>query len=426
MAPDRLSFSCEGKVAGEATAIESYLHTVSGQKVTQMDTVQQCEQALLDGKTLLCTSLLRQVLVLDTQQMQSRGIQSTVTENVNRGPMYAFNEDYSACIALIRQRLRTTDLKVWESSVGSITRTKVGLLYLHNHKMNLEIVKAIQEGITQIQVDGIQDTGQLQGLLTKRKAWNLFPTMLSSERPDQVVASLLDGRVVIVMDGTPFVLIAPTFFFDFWKSSEDYYLAPIIAFFLRVLRFLAIGINLFLPAMYVALTSVNVDVNRVEISLAAAASREGVPYPVIIETTLMLLVLDLIVEAGTRLPKTISSTVTMVGGVVLGQVVVSANIVSNLLVIVVAATAITNFIVVDYQMSLVQRVLKYGILCLAGIVGVLGVVVSFTLIIIFLSRIESFGVSYLSPFGPSSWKHKGVNWFHPPLKRLGIGGKSDG
>lgn len=170
----------------------------------------------------------------------------------------------------------------------------------------------IQEGIT-LEVDGMQDTGQLQGLLKKRRGWNLFPTMLSSERPDHVAASLLDGLVVIIMDGTPFVLIAPTVFFDFWKSPEDYYLAPIIALFLRVLRFLAIVINLFLPAMYVVLTSVNVDVNRLEISLAAAASREGVPYPVIVETTLMLLTLDLIVEAGIRMPKTIGSTVTMVG-----------------------------------------------------------------------------------------------------------------
>ncbi|SFL22314.1 spore germination protein KA [Paenibacillus sp. 1_12] len=360
---------------------------------------QTCESSICSGKTVLCMANSSNGIILETFNPQQSSVQPPQTENVIQGPMYAFNENYQTNIALLRQRMKTSRLKIWESTVGNIMHTKVGVVYLQD-VTEPSLVHTICDQLKKVDVDGIQDTGELLRLLNNQSTFNLYPIALTSERPDRAAASLLDGKVIIILDGTPFSIIAPTAFVDFWHSAEDQYLSPFIAVFLRVLRFAALMINLFLPGFYVAITSVNIDVNRLEISLAAAASREGVPYPVLIEAMLMLLILDFIVEAGVRLPKSISSTVTMVGGVVLGQAIIQANIVSNLLVIVAATTAITNFIVIDYQMGLVQRLLKYFVLIGASLIGVLGIVVCFVIMVIFLSRIESFGVSYLTPIGP--------------------------
>ncbi|WP_405081252.1 spore germination protein [Paenibacillus chitinolyticus] len=384
----------------ERPELDTVLESFSGSKFTS-GTFAACERSVCSGKTVLCLSDSAAGIILETGHTQSSGVHSPQTENVIRGPMYAFNENYQTNAALLRQRLKTSRLKIWESTVGDISRTKVGVFYMEGIT-DAGLVRQFCEKIAAIRIDGIQDTGELLKLLNSNAGLYLYPVALSSERPDRAAAALLNGKVVVILDGTPFSLIAPAAFVDFWHSDEDHYLSPFVAFFLRGLRFTALVVNLFLPAYYVALTSVNVDINRLEISLAAAASREGVPYPVFIETMLMLFILDFIVEAGVRLPKSISSTVTMVGGVVLGQAVIQANIVSNLLVIVAATTAITNFIVVDYQMGLIQRILKYFMLTGAGIAGVLGIVICFACLVIVLSRIESFGVSFLTPLGPGA------------------------
>ncbi|OZB96668.1 spore germination protein [Paenibacillus sp. XY044] len=359
-----------------------------------------CEKAICGGKTVLCGAESANGLILETGNPQKRGLQQPQTENVIQGPMYGFIENYQTNIALIRQRMQTSRLKIWETSVGEVTNTKVGVLYLDGIT-DPGLVQYTCGQINAIQEEGIQDSGELLRLMNPGSS-RLFPAAVTTERPDRVTASLLNGKIIVVMDGTPFSIIAPGSFFDFWESPEDQYMTPLIALFLRWLRFIALMINLFLPAFYVAITSVNIDLNRLEISLAAAGSREGVPYPVWIESLIMLFLLDCIVEAGIRLPRSISSTVTMVGGVVLGQAIIQANIVSNLLVIIVATTALTNFIVVDYQMGLVQRILKYFILAGASIIGVLGIFVCLGILVIYLSRINSFGVSYLTPIGPGA------------------------
>lgn len=356
----------------------------------------ECERAICEGQTVLCLPSSAKGIILETVQTQQRSIQSPTTENVIRGPMYAFNESLATNSALIRQRVQSSKLKISSITIGEISRTRVNLFYLESVS-EPQLVEKLKEDLRAIRTDGLEDSGQLLRLLVRNKRMLLFPRSLATERPDRAASSLLKGKVVIMVEGSPFALIVPAIFTDFWLSPEDTYLNPYVSYFLTALRFLALFINLFLPAAYVALTSVNVDINRFEISLAAAASREGVPYPVIVETVLMLIVIDFIVEAGVRLPKTISSTVTMVGGVVLGQAVIQANIVSNLLMIIVAMTAITNFIVIDYQMGLVQRVLKYFTLAGAGMAGVLGIMFCFACLVFYLSCLESFGSPYLNP-----------------------------
>ncbi|MEK0315535.1 spore germination protein [Cohnella sp. 56] len=398
---EHLLFSMEPASGSEdAALIERYV----GTKYTEGD-LPACVEALCRGGTVLCTAASAAGIVLETGDWQQRGVQQPQTENVIQGPMYAFNECYRTNVALLRQRMRTPKLKLWETSVGQVTPVRAGVFYMQGIT-DEGLVRRVQDQFSKIEIDGLQDTGELLRLLGGRSIL-LYPLAVTTERPDRLASSLLGGKLVIIMDGTPLAIVAPGAFADFWEAAEDRYLTPVIAIFLRMLRFMALIINLFLPGFYVAISSVNIDVNRLEISLAAAGSREGVPYPVLVEALLILFLLDCIVEAGVRLPRTISATVTMVGGVVLGQAIIQANIVSNLLVIVAATTALTNFIVVDYQMGLVQRVLKYFVLIGAGVLGILGLVVCFAVLVVFLSRLESFGVAYLTPAGPRARTYAG-------------------
>lgn len=394
-APARLTYDLN---RGGDRGLSAFLERYEGSTVQEAD-LAACEKALCEGQTVLCPAGASSGIILETSQTQQRSIQSPSTENVLHGPMYSFNENLSTNIALIRQRVHSPKLKNQTFSIGEIGRTQVSLLYVQS-MAEPSLIRNLQLRLNEIRISDLEDSGQLLRLLVKDKGMQLFPRSMATERPDRAASALLKGKVVLLVDGSPFALIVPVVFTDFWHSPEDTYLSPYVAYFLTTLRFLALFINLFLPAAYVALTSVNVDVNRLEISLSASASREGVPYPVIIETVLMLLVIDFIVEAGVRLPKTIGSTVTMVGGVVLGQAVIQANIVSNLLVFIVAATAITNFIVIDYQMGLIQRMLKYIVLAGAGIAGLLGMMFCFACLVFYLSCLESFGKPYLTSLLP--------------------------
>ncbi|MCY9660961.1 spore germination protein [Paenibacillus chondroitinus] len=388
----RLDFLLGTPITGDLSArLERYRGT--GFKE---GTFENCVQALCHGSAVICKVRSSSGLILNLSESQQRSVGSPVTENVLQGPMNAFNESLDVNTALIRQQIRSSQLKLWETIVGTASHTRVAL-FSYSDAVDPDLLSQLKEKLEQIQTDGIQDSAQLLRLLMARKRMLLFPLAVTTERPDRVAESLLAGKVIIMIDGSPFALIVPSVYTDFWRSPEDKYVNPHVTSFLHTLRVLAMFINLFLPAMYVALTSVNVDVNRLEISLAAAASREGVPYPVFVETLLMLITTDFITEAGLRLPKTISSTVTMVGGVVLGQAIIQANIVSHLLVIVVAATAITNFIVIDYHMGLVQRVLKYFVVIGATIAGLLGIVFCLVCLVIYLSCLESFGTPYLTP-----------------------------
>lgn len=395
--PDRLAYML-GDGDGDEGELSARLARYEGNELRE-GAGEACEQAVCRGSAILCTRRSATGLILNVAENQHRPVGSPVTENVLQGPMNAFNELLDMNAALLRQQIRSSHLKMWETVLGADSRTRVALFY-HAQKADPQLLARLKKRMADIKATEIQDSVQLLRLLLAGKRMHLFPLAVSTERPDRSSMDLLKGKVIVLVDGSPFALSLPSVYTDFWHSPEDSYVNPFVTYFLLSLRFLAMFINLFLPALYVALTSVNVDVNRLEISLAAAASREGVPYPVFVETLLMLVMIDFITEAGLRLPKTISATVTMVGGVVLGQAIIQAHIVSHLLVIIVAATAITNFIVIDYQMGLVQRILKYFVVIGASIAGLLGIVFCFACLIIYLSCLETFGTPYLTSLWP--------------------------
>ncbi|TFB18504.1 hypothetical protein E3U55_11980 [Filobacillus milosensis] len=254
--------------------INNEFHSFLGIDFSVKSTPSENVQAILEGKAIICSTLSVDGIAFDIGESKNRSVDMPQSENVIRGPMNAFIEDYSTNLALIRQRIHSEDLKVWETNIGKISKVKVGILYLSTIA-NSDLINKIKKELENIDIDGLQDVGQIRELITNKKGFNMFPLLFQSERPDRVAASLIDGRVIIMMNGTPFTLIAPTAFIDFWHSTEDYYLPPIIATFMRSLRFIALVISVLLPGIYIALASVNTESNRLEIALSIAGSREG-------------------------------------------------------------------------------------------------------------------------------------------------------
>ncbi|WMT39397.1 spore germination protein [Paenibacillus sp. D2_2] len=222
---DHMIFQLEVPEDATNTNLDSYI----GTKYT-VGSYKECERAICTGKTILCTHNSSNCIILDTENPQQRGLQQPQTENVIQGPMYSFNEHYSTNIALVRQRMQTPRLKIWETTIGEITHTTVGMMYLEG-VTDPGLIQYTRDKISSIQTDSVQESGELLRLLNPKTG--LFPVAVTTERPDRVSASLLNGKVVIFLDGTPFSIIAPGSYFDFWESAEDQYLTPFIAVFIE-------------------------------------------------------------------------------------------------------------------------------------------------------------------------------------------------
>ncbi|WP_158299327.1 spore germination protein [Paenibacillus antri] len=336
------------------------------------------------------------VFVYDVRKFPLATVREATVETVIQGPLYAFSEDLGLNITLLRQRYNQASLQVEKTTVGTLSRTSIMIVYDRTSadpKLIAEVKRRI--GATQLAV--VQSSGQLVQLLGEPKR-SLFPRFMITERPDRATLNLSQGKVVVFMEGSPFALIAPSTFYDFFASMEDLYQQYFISRFLIVLRYAALLISLTLPASYVAVSAYNPELLRVQLALSIAGSRVPVPYPAFVEVLLMLLAMELLVEASIRLPKSIGSTATTVGGLILGTAATEANLVSNIMIIIVATVAISNFVIPINSMSFAIRVAKYAILICATMFGLIGVVLGMVLLIGCLVSLDSFGKPFLKLF----------------------------
>lgn len=228
----------------------------------------------------------------------------------------------------------------------------------------------------------------------------MFPTVYNSERPDVIAGELLDGKVAILVDGTPFVLVVPALFTSFLQSAEDYYQHWMISSLIRILRFFGISLALVAPSLYVAITTFHQEMLPTPMLISIASQREGVPFPAVVEALIMEIAFEVLREAGLRMPRTIGPAVSIVGTLVIGQAAVDAGVVSAVMVIIVALTAICSFLFPAYGLSNTIRVLRFPLMILAAMFGLFGVMFGIMVIILHLCSIRSFGVPYLSPFAP--------------------------
>lgn len=384
--------------------------------VRRIRTWDEIAQAVLDGDSVLFLQGEDEALLIGSQGWQGRAVEEPTTEALIRGPREGFTEEIGTNLALIRRGLRDRNMATDRWTIGRRSAKKLILLYVKGI-VHPDIVIETKKRLDSIDIDDAPETGYIEQLI-EDSFLSPFPQILHTERPDKVRAALLQGKAAILLDGTPFALILPTTFVALLQSPEDYYERWLIGSLIRMLRYFAVFTSLFLPSLYIALVSYHQGMIPFKLTLSIAAAREGVPFPAIIEALLMEGTLELLREAGVRLPKPIGQTIGVVGGLVIGEAAVQAGIVSPIMVIVVAVTAIASFSTPSYSASIAFRMLRFATMLAAGILGLFGIILSFIMICIHLVRLKSFGVPYAAPYAPLFFQDWGDLFIRLPLTFL--------
>nr|WP_202113211.1 spore germination protein [Paenibacillus sp. MMS18-CY102] len=357
---------------------------------------------LLTGKTIVLVNGWDQCICGNTIGGETRAVTEASTQVVIRGPKDSFTEAIATNIALVRRRIRSPKFGFETIKIGAVTQTSVAMLYIEGIAKD-EIVQEVRTRLGKINTDAILESGYIEEFIEDN--WNSpFPTVFNTERPDVIAANLLEGRIAILVDGTPFALVVPTIFAQFFAAAEDYYQRYDIGTFIRLLRYVAFVISLFGPAFYIALTTFHQEMLPTALLINLSGSREGVPFPAIIEAFSMEISFEILREAGVRMPRAVGQTVSIVGALVLGEAAVQAGIVSPIMVIVVAITAIANFSIPAYNMAITARLLRFLFMLAAGFLGFYGIVLGMIMMIGHMNALRSIGVSFLSPLVPLKYK----------------------
>ncbi len=367
-------------------------------QIKKLNTFSDLIQNIFDGLTILIFDGFSEVLALDIRGGEIRGITEPDTEKTLRGPREGFVESLIVNIALIRRKLRDPNLTVEKTIIGKRTRTDVAIIYIQDIASS-DIVSNIKEKLSNIDIDGVLDTGYIEQLI-EDNPFSFFPQFKSTERPDKTIAHLLEGKVLLMANGIPSALIVPSLFVQFLQAPEDYYERTFIGSFTRMLRYLAFFLAISLPAIYVALLSYQQQLIPFDLIVSLAESRKEVPFPVAVEALVLEIIIQLVMETGLRLPTSFGQTVGVVGGIILGQAAISARLASPAIVIITAVTTICTFAMSTPGMALSTRVLRLPMLLLASSFGIFGVTFGWLIILGHLSSLESLGIPYFSPFAP--------------------------
>ncbi|GAA3413090.1 spore germination protein [Paenibacillus hodogayensis] len=379
-------------------------------RVSSAGKANEVVEKVLTGHVALLAEGESEALLADFQHYQQRGVEEPASESVVRGPRDGFTESLRVNTSLIRRRLCTPNLVNKSFQIGEKTGTKVEILYIDG-VAKPSIVEEVIRRIGHIRVDGILESGYVEELI-EDTPYSPFPQIQNTERPDVVCGALLEGKVAIVTANTPFVLIVPMTFWSGLQASEDYYERAIFTTLVRWVRYFMFLIALLLPSIYVALTTFHPQIIPTVLLISIATAREGVPFPAVVEALMIELMFEALREAGIRLPKMIGSAVSIVGALVIGQSAVAAGIISAPMVIVVATTGIASFGIPRYNLGTAFRILRFPMLLLAGFIGIYGILIGLTVILIHLSCLRSFGVPYLTPV-----THKKTGYFKDLLLR---------
>lgn len=395
-----LMFLTHIKNEDPSSRIEVIANTLlPGNQISILGKWSEVVPAILTGSTAVFFEHCHEAVIVETKGWEHRTVGLAQTENVVRGPHDAFTESLRANTGLIRAQFRSEHLVTEMFSIGKLARTDVAVMYVDG-LTNPEIVKEVKKRIKGIEVDFLSDSGLLEQFI-EDKSNMLIPQVLSTERPDRIANMLSEGHVAIFVGNSPFALAVPVVLWTLVHTPEDAYLRFPFGTFLRCLRWIALTVALLLPAFYVAITNYHAEMIPTDLMLAIAGSREQVPFPVVVEILLMEFAIELIREAGIRIPSVIGPTIGIVGALIIGQAAVQAGIVSPLLVIVVATTALAAFTIPNYNLNLAVRLGRFIFLFGAAILGFYGMAILMCMYIVRLSVQKSFGVPLLAPVAPS-------------------------
>ena len=375
--------------------------------ISEVVTMQEAIQFILGGDTIILVDGYDKALRVSVRGFSNRGVPKAENEVAVRGSKESFSEALYINRVLLRRRIKDTNMKMIQTTVGTRTQTDVAIVFIEG-VAKPEVVEEIQRRIRDFVVDGIFDSGMLEQL-TERNVYSPFPEFQATERPDKAASALVEGRVVLIVDNSPMVLLLPTTMNSFFQASDDTYSRWEVASMMRILRFLGGFITVALPGLYIAVVNFQPELLSSALALSFASAREGVPFSVLFEVIMMEFAFEMLLEAGIRLPGPMGSTLGIVGGLVIGNAAVTANLVSPMVVIIIAMTAISAFTVPNEAFSAAFRVVRYLIIILSALLGLYGFVLGLMILLIHLAGLKSFGIPYLLPFAAS-----------------GLGGKSDG
>lgn len=360
------------------------------------DSSKEVVKGILDGQLALFAR--HGVYLVDVANPPTRQINQSETESVITGPHDAFVESAEANLSQIRRRVKSSHLKVMKLAAGEVSKTYIYLLYLEDI-VNMDHVYELKGRVENVELDMISDTNMFIQIIDENPN-SIFPQFLTTERPDTASSKLIDGKILGIVDGSPSVFIAPTSFFEFFGSPDDHYQRWALGTFTRILRYIAFVVTIGFTAFYVSVTTYHYEMIPDALLISLAESRSRVPFPPLYEALIMEITIELLREAGARLPSKIGQTIGIVGGIVIGQAAVQAGLTSNILIIAVASSAISSFVIPSYIMSASIRLIRFGLIILAGIWGNFGLMAGVALIIIHLSGITNLGTSYLTPIAP--------------------------
>lgn len=320
----------------------------------------------------------------------NRGVNEVKSELTINGPKDAFNEDIKTNYNLIKKRIKK-DLKNIDMKIGRLSKTNVKILYI-DKITNKKLVKNVENKLKKVNIDAIIDSSYLKNSLEQSN--NLFPTLLETERPDKACMSLLEGKIIILVDNSPYCIILPNLFFDLFHTPDDYYQKPYNATFIRIIRMIAFLISIFLPGIFIAITTRNYNVVPINLLLIFKAGRSFVPFPAYIEALFMIISFEILREGDLRMSNAASSSISILGGLILGDAAVAAGIVSPIMIIIIAISSISGLIFPETELINTIRIYKLLNLFMSSVLGIFGTILCLVIMIYNIATTKIFGYKY--------------------------------
>lgn len=384
--------------AGAAEKIKSRFLTI--REVREENYFGNLVEACLDGDGILLIDGCSTALIAGVKGWEHRNVSQPINERNVRGPQESFNEVLRSGIALLRRKIKDPNLTIKTQVIGKRSKTAVSVVHIKDIT-NPALLQEVDKRLSQIDTDSILESGYIEQYI-EDNPFSPFPQIQYTERPDRVAAALLEGRIAIMVDGTPNVLIIPAVLSNFWTAVDDYYERWMAANLFRTFRTINILVAVILPSLYIAITTYHQEMLPTPLAFSVAGARQGLPFPAFVEAIIMEIALELLREAGLRLPGVIGQTIGIVGGIILGQAAVTAGIVSPLMIVIVALTAIGSFSIPSYSAGISLRILRFPLMILAAMLGLYGIMFGVIIILIHLITLSSFGIPYLSPITPTN------------------------
>ena len=374
-------------------SISEFIPAINFHKINNYDEILNY---LFNGFTVVLSNKFN--ASFETKALIDRAVSESSSEPSVRGPKDSFNENYQTNIGLIRRRIKDKNLYLKEIVLGKKSKTRIGIMYMNGIASD-DLIHQVQEKLNNIDIEYILDSYTIKELIKKENK-TLFPTIASKEKPDEISVALLNGKIAIIVENSPNVLLIPTLFLDSFKNSEDYYEKSFYASFIRIIRLFAFFLAIFLPGFYLALITIDQQVLSSDLFINFASQSVAVPFPSVIEAILLTITFEILYEGDSRTPTSRGASVSILGALILGDAAVNAGLVSPIMVIIISISSICSllFIFVDFQGSI--RFWRYLCMILSSLFGLIGFIVTFTLLLINLCSIKSFGIPYLIPYVP--------------------------